>query len=304
MKNNIKILLYHGVRKSKSNGIQNYANKHLHINEFSKQIKFIKNNCNIISMDEVKFLIKKNLNKSYVAITFDDGFKNNYDLAAEILDFYKVPSTFYISTAYVEKKKMFWVDILEDIFNNKIKNNIDVLLDKKLILDTSSKSRKINALNIVKNYCKNNYYRDKKRVLDYFVKKYDFNDKVSINNSYNYHSMNWNNIIELDKNKYFIIGGHSHHHEILSNLPDRLMKKEIKQCLDLLSAKLKKKIRHFSYPEGLSQHFNNNVIKFLKKKGIIICPTAINGVNFKNENLFKLKRIMVGMNNISFPFKI
>lgn len=105
MKNNIKILLYHGVRKNKNNGIQNYSNKHLHVGEFSKQIKFIKNNCNLTSMDEVKFLIRKNLNKTYVAVTFDDGFKNNYDIAAEILDFYKVPATFYISTAYIEKKK-------------------------------------------------------------------------------------------------------------------------------------------------------------------------------------------------------
>ena len=304
MKNNIKILLYHGVRKNKNNGIQNYSNKHLHVSEFSKQIKFIKNNCNLTSMDEVKFLIRKNLNKTYVAVTFDDGFKNNYDIAAEILDFYKVPATFYISTAYIEKKKMFWVDILEDIFNNKIKEKIEIKLNEKLTLDTSSKSKKIYALNYVKRYCKNSLFKDKQRVLNNLIKKYNFKNKTSINNSYNYLPMSWNNLIDLDNNKNFIIGGHSHHHEILSNLPNNLMKKEVTQCLNLLSTKLKKKIQHFSYPEGLPQHFNINVIRFLKKNGITTCPTAINGVNFKNQNLFRLKRIMVGMNNINFPFKI
>lgn len=304
MKNNIKILLYHGVRKIKNTGIQNYSNKHLYITDFINQIKFIKKNFNIISMSEVEYLIKKKIEKPYIAVTFDDGFKNNHDIAAEVLDFYKVPTTFYISTAYIGKKKMFWVDILEDIFNKKVNDKIEIKLDKNYIFDTSTKLKKIKTLNYVKSYCKNTIFKEKERVLNYLIKKFNFKNNISINNSYNYQSMNWKDILKIENNKNFIIGGHSHHHEILSKLPKHLMKLEVKTCIDLLSRKLKKKINHFSYPEGLSNHFNENVIKFLKKNGITICPTAIKGVNLENQDLFRLKRIMVGMNKIDFPFKI
>jgi peptidoglycan/xylan/chitin deacetylase (PgdA/CDA1 family) len=304
MKNNIKILLYHGIRKIKNIGIQNYSNKHLHIKDFIKQMKFIKKNLNIISMDQVEYLIKNKIDKPYVAVTFDDGFKNNYDLAADVLDFYNIPATFYVSTAYIGKKKMFWVDILEDIFNNKIKDKLEIKLSKNYIFDTSTKYKRINTLNYVKNYCKNAIFYEKERVLNFLIKKFNFKNKISINNSYNYKSMNWKDVLDIGNNKNFIIGGHSHNHEILSKLPKDLMKKEIKTCIDLLSKKLKKKINHFSYPEGLGNHFNENIINFLKKSGITTCPTAINGVNFSNQDLFRLKRIMVGMNKISFPFNI
>ena len=52
--------------------------------------------------------------------------------------------------------------------------------------------------------------------------------------------MSWKDISDIGKNKNFIIGGHSHNHEILSNLPEDLMKKEINTCIKLLSVKFKK----------------------------------------------------------------
>ena len=39
--------------------------------------------------------------------------------------------------------------------------------------------------------------------------------------------------------------------------------------------------------------FNYKIIQKLKNRGIIVCPTAINGINTLNTNLFKLKRKIV-----------
>jgi peptidoglycan/xylan/chitin deacetylase (PgdA/CDA1 family) len=116
--------------------------------------------------------------------------------------------------------------------------------------------------------------------------------------------MSWKQVKALSANKYFTIGGHSHNHEVLSMLPKGRMFNEIDKCISILKSNLKTNVMHFSYPEGLENHFNYTIINYLKGKGILVCPSAINGVNFKNENLFKLKRIMVGMNKIQFPFNI
>ena len=61
----IKILLYHGVRNNRNNGIQNYSNKHLLKIDFQKQMRFLKKNCNLISMSEIPKIINSNLNKTY-----------------------------------------------------------------------------------------------------------------------------------------------------------------------------------------------------------------------------------------------
>ena len=57
-----------------------------------------------------------NIPKNTIAITFDDGFKNNYDVAAPILDEHQIPQHLYL-TGYINSTKMFWVDQIEDCIN-------------------------------------------------------------------------------------------------------------------------------------------------------------------------------------------
>ena len=57
--NTFKILLYHGVTNAKSRGIENYAAKHIYQDKFYEQIKFIKKNLNVLSVNELSELISK-----------------------------------------------------------------------------------------------------------------------------------------------------------------------------------------------------------------------------------------------------
>ena len=57
--NTFKILLYHGVTNVKSRGIENYAVKHIYQDKFYEQIKFIKKNLNVLSVNELSELISK-----------------------------------------------------------------------------------------------------------------------------------------------------------------------------------------------------------------------------------------------------
>ena len=79
------------------------------------------------------------------------------------------------------------------------------------------------------------------------------------------------------------------------------MKKQISLSIHKLSKELGEKVIHFSYPEGQKDHFDSSVIKHLKAKGIVCSPSAISGVNDNNDDLFRLKRIMVGFDNMPFP---
>lgn len=47
----------------------------------------------------------------YLAITFDDGYFNNA-LALEVLDEFRVPATFFVSSGYVQEGRAFWWDAL------------------------------------------------------------------------------------------------------------------------------------------------------------------------------------------------
>ena len=72
---------------------------------------------------------------------------------------------------------------------------------------------------------------------------------------------------------------------------------------DYLSEKLGSNVDSFSYPEGQEAHYNDEVISVLKKYGIKICPSAIDGVVDGADDNFNLKRIMVGFWGRKFPFE-
>ena len=45
-------------------------------------------------------------------ITFDDGYKNNYDVAIPILALYDIKAVFFITYNLVNKNETLWIDLI------------------------------------------------------------------------------------------------------------------------------------------------------------------------------------------------
>jgi len=63
----------------------------------------------------------------------------------------------------------------------------------------------------------------------------------------------------------------------------------------LFKKKIGINLKHYSYPEGQKKDFNIAIKKYLKKRGIKICPAAISGFNNIKSDLFNLKRISINV---------
>ena len=122
------IFLFHGVIKDGNTGIRNYSRKHLLAEEFEILIKKLKVKGNPISMEDIMRHHDngRELPKYSYAINFDDGFENNYSVAAPILEKYLTPAAFYISTNLVDKNLMTWIDQIEYCFEGELRLRIIV----------------------------------------------------------------------------------------------------------------------------------------------------------------------------------
>lgn len=302
MKSSLVILLYHGITNHISKGIENISNKHIHIDTFYDQMKWLKNNANLVSMDEVVFNYEYNIpfKKNSVAITFDDGFENNYSVAMPVIQDLKIPTTFYISSGMIGSNQMFWVDEFEDCINLTSEKNILISINGiNNSYNLSSKNNKLDALKKIKKICKSSSNSIRLDILRQIIKETKVNP--SFEHSPNYKILNWHQLNEMNKEKNIIIGGHSLKHEILSSLTKEEMEKNIKDSLKLLKVNLNTEIYHYSYPEGQENHYNVDVINALKNSGVVCSPSAIYGINTHKEDLFNLYRVMVGFNEIPFP---
>src|SRR5690606_8710196 len=66
--------------------------------------------------------------KRLVAITFDDGFRDNYSHAAPMLDWYDLPATFYFSTTQLSEDHVYWWDVLQAVIleHETLPVNLDI----------------------------------------------------------------------------------------------------------------------------------------------------------------------------------
>ena len=287
------IFLFHGVINQSNYSVRNYTRKHILTDLFSKCLKLLKENGKAISMDEILYFNKNNLQippKSF-AITFDDGFENNISIASPILYDLKIPATIYVTTDFIEKNSMSWIDRIEFALENTSIKSFEIEFFKKKLLINDNRS-KINFLSKVRQFLKNSSECNPFIFADTVCDLLGFPNLISSDDILD-KKMSWKQVSLAHNSDLLNIGGHSHTHAILSHLDEKQLAFELDTSIELLKKKAGIKTYHYSYPEGLEHCFSKYVIESLKKRGVSCCPTAMKGINKINEDLFLLKRVMV-----------
>ena len=312
--NETLVLLYHGVTNSKrrQSSLRNYNSKHLYIKTFEEQISYVKKNFNVIPLNEfVKNWGNNEIStKKNVVITFDDGFKNNFDIAAPILEKYETPATFYISTGNVTDRELFWVDLLEIAFDETPKTKISIneiptifKLTFPLLKNETNFNLylKIQALDLIKKKLKIISPDKRTNLIKGICEELEINHIQKMSSKhYDYSTMTWNDIKKLVKKDLFTIGGHSHFHNILTTLNNKELNSEIIKSISLLKENLGEFSGHYAYPEGQKNHYDERSKNVLKENGVIACPSAIMGyANPIYQDLFDFKRVMIGIDQKS-----
>ena len=189
---------------------------------------------------------------------------------------------------------MSWIDMVEYAFEKSKQKFIFVPWKKKPLSIDNFKKKKI-ALEEIRKVLKN---KNDNNVIQKFVKdtfiKLNVKEISSLNGSLD-KKISWKFVRKLNKSKLFTVGGHSHRHISLTSINFSQARNEIDKSFRLFKKKIGLNLKHYSYPEGQRKDFNSNIIEYLKKKGIKICPTAISGYNSNKSSPFRLRRISINV---------
>jgi peptidoglycan/xylan/chitin deacetylase (PgdA/CDA1 family) len=91
--------------------------------EFASQMDFLaKHGFRVIGLDEVASLVKsrKRISRKTVAITFDDGYEDNYIYAYPVLKKYNFPATIFVIVDSIGKDGYLREEQLKEMYLNKI----------------------------------------------------------------------------------------------------------------------------------------------------------------------------------------
>jgi len=93
------VLLYHGVPRDERDPVSARA--------FENQLAFLSEHCEFVSPTQIDDR-RSPYERLRVVLTFDDGFRNNADVAAPILRRYGVPALFFVSSRHSTRGKYLW----------------------------------------------------------------------------------------------------------------------------------------------------------------------------------------------------
>ena len=238
--------------------------------EFEKQIKYLNKACKVMPLDELTehVLAGKTLPKRAAAITFDDGYRDNYQYAYPVLKRYGLPATFFLATDYIDNRKLFWWDQLSYILHKTHLQVIEVggLGNYYLRSDTE---RLQAALNITRRLKK---LPDKRKnlLLESLADISAVEIPAGLGNEI---ILSWHEIREMSANG-MDFGAHTLSHPILTRVPLKAAIKEITESKRHIEEKIRKRVTTFAYPNGTPSDHNDDITEILKESGFTFAFTS------------------------------
>ena len=248
------ILCYHGVDLTEN---KTYNLRFVSKNNLEKQFIFFKKHFNVISVSDF-FEKKFNPNKFNIAITFDDGYKNNYKYALPLLEKHQLPASFYITGLNNTKYNFLWPDFLDIITIHDNKKEIEI--DDIIFTKRNNAYLSENGKNL-KHYIKEKgRWHCKEQLFNQFNNFNEIIKKLPIDDYWQL--MSDEEIKLASKSKHLTIGSHGFLHNNLGNIPLEDSINEAKNSINYLENLTQKKIDEIAFPDG---SYSREIISEFKK---------------------------------------
>lgn len=301
------ILMYHQVCERKSDPWDLAVRPEI----FESQLRHLKKKFDVVPLKELVYcLSKKKLGRNMVAITFDDGFADNYSHAVPLLEWYNLPATFYLATQPLKHRSYYWWDCLQEIiFQSK---HLPIHLELSLgSYSFAYQFRKTSSLN-TRHVAQINNWRYGMTIpnerIDLYVKLWERIKPLAPDHQFraleklrswagveyyscrNGSTMEIYQLLKVTRNGLFSIGAHTVNHTMLGAQDENVQRFEIEESKRMIETFLGKQIDGFAYPYG---NYNGVTKSLLKNAGFQYAVSTEEKAVTYDADLFELPRIQV-----------
>jgi len=256
--------------------------------EFDAQMKLVCDRYHPMDIESLAKLLESGENppRGSVVISFDDGYRNNFEFAAPILNKYDILAAFYVITESVKQQVAPWfcetyhVFLSTNIPSWRVPGSVEcVSLETR---EDRDKSRRLF------NKCVVSMAAEERRAA--IGKLYSDLEVIPHAGSHEL-MMTWEMLRRLQQDGH-TIGSHSFSHPNLTQIGDSDLLREISESKLAIMENTRSSARHFSYPNPIIQpHWTLDVAKALNDAGYTTGVTSGNGTVDKRSNLLVLPRV-------------
>ncbi|WP_201497178.1 polysaccharide deacetylase family protein [Psychrobacter arenosus] len=232
-----------------------------------------------ISIDDLyNILVNQEDVKNKVLFTLDDGYLDNYTIAYPIFKRHQVPFTVYLTTNFADHKAILWWYSLERL----------ILGHDEIVLSDGAKYSCLNA-----KQHREAFKHIRQRILD--LNQSNLEEELNALFS-NYQidwlsdvrslAMDWDDVIELNKDDLATIGGHTLGHPVISQLSDEQLYDEIVLSNQIITQRINSPVEHFAYPYGRKQHASHREFDLITSLGLKTAVTTRKGNIFPEHSQY------------------
>lgn len=251
---------------------------------FDWQLRLLAESFNVLRLDEaLERVAKGSLPPRAVALTFDDGYANNYSVALPLLQKYRVPAAFFIATAFLNGGRM-WNDTLIESLRLAAGPRLDLARIGLSDLDVSSLPARLASCTRVIDHLKHRPLAERQQAVDSVASAVGQPLPADL-------MMTDAQICGL-RDAGMHIGAHTSSHPVLAAVDAATAQREIAEGRDYLTGLLKEPVETFAYPNGRPvRDYSRQHVDLVKQLGFKFALSTAWGYTDAKSDLWQVPRI-------------
>ncbi|RJP20683.1 MAG: polysaccharide deacetylase family protein [Candidatus Abyssobacteria bacterium SURF_5] len=277
---------------------------------FRRHMMYIRKNYRVVTADELARALHsgKGFSQPSCAVTFDDGWRDNYLYAFPILKEFAIPATLFVAVNHIETGQDFWPERLARLLSSIESSNPNLdLLKEMLPIKANAHSTPAEFANLATISLKDKPLARIEQILAQLEAMPGLRrNHIRTERPISY----WHELEEMIESGLVTVGSHTLSHVILPREDDKVRTEEVVRSREIIEEKLRRPVLHFAYPNG---EFDDATESLVKDSGYRSAFTCLNGVNGATTSPYRIRRIHIfdpqdtgqnGFSEIQFSIRI
>lgn len=258
---------------------------------FDSQLATLARDAEVVGPDDVEAAMYSQRRGRRVLLTFDDGYRDNYEIAYPLLRRHGLSATFFLATGFLDDPRVPWWDELAWMVRHARADALPAgdWLAEPLSLDRSAHETAIGTLTALYKTLRNERAEG---LLDWVAATCGSGRCEAAQAAELF--MTWDMAREL-RQAGMTIGGHTVSHPVLARIPVQRQIEEIATCAERLEGELGESMRWFAYPVGAVDTFTEDTKRILREQGVRLAFSFYGGLGrFSRWDPMDVPRVHVG----------
>lgn len=281
------ILVYHNF--SRGSGRSRQCEYHslqgtVPIGLLQSHLRWLSQFADFVTLDEV--LRPGRATRWKVAVTLDDGYRNNISLALPVFKQFGVPLTWFVATKYVEDDLLPWWDLV-DFVARKTQHTLTIQTGKSQYSFDLSDEEDRTCFRL---RCRRWFQKADPDTASHV--RHQIENSIPNGPPSNAFASR-QQIVEASRSPLVSLGGHTVSHPNLGRLSASDIRHEVREGKKQLESWTGDSIRWFAYPYGQREHWDGRTKRIVREEGFNGAVTTVRAYADQGADQFEIPRLNV-----------